>query len=448
MSSEKNYDDIGIKILTASRNELYLSMPFMDTALCSLEFTPGAGVTDSAATDGERLYYSGAYIVERYLRGSAVINRAYLHIIMHCLLRHIGKARGRDPKLWDLACDAAVESILEGLNYPCIVKTVQQDGLRFLNECGAEMKVLTAEGIYRKLLRDRRSEYDIARLQRIFMADDHSLWAGSDGEKQQQQDESWKNIAQKTQTGMETVLAGSATGGEAILEQIRVENTDIADYRAFLRRFAAPREVLKADGDAFDYIWYSYGLEHYGNMPLIEPPETKEEKRIQDLVIAIDTSMSTPGALVRSFLRCTYSILRSTETFTRHLNIHIIQCDEKVRSDVTIGSFEALHAYMDSLSLTGGSSTDFRPVFDHVDKLCAEGAFSDLRGLIYFTDGMGIYPQRRTKYETAFVFLEEPPMEVKLPPWAIRLTIGAEQTERLAIEEEDNSTAIEEMPEL
>ena len=55
-------------------------------------------------------------------------------------------------------------------------------------------------------------------------------------------------------------------------------------------------------------------------MPLIEPPETREEKRIEDFVIAIDTSMSTSGVLVREFLASTYAILRSADTFTRRLN--------------------------------------------------------------------------------------------------------------------------------
>ena len=45
---------------------------------------------------------------------------------------------------------------------------------------------------------------------------------------------------------------------------------DDVDYRAFLRRFAAPREVAAVDADAFDYGFYSYGLRLYGNMPL--PP--------------------------------------------------------------------------------------------------------------------------------------------------------------------------------
>ncbi len=135
---------------------------------------------------------------------------------------------------------------------------------------------------------------------------------------------------------METVLAAQATGGEAVLEQVRVAVRDDVDYRTFLRRFAAPREVLAVDEDAFDYIFYTYGLQLYGNMPLVEPPETREEKRIQDFVIAVDTSMSTSGDLVRAFLACTYAILRSTQTFTRQVNIRILQCDDQIRSDTPI----------------------------------------------------------------------------------------------------------------
>ena len=177
--------------------------------------------------------------------------------------------------------------------------------------------MLTAEGIYRYLLRRNLSEYELAQLQRRFLVDDHGLWDQQQEDQDQKQDQQWKDRSEKTRTGMETVTAGQSTGGEAVLEQIQVATRDDVDYRAFLRRFAVPREVLEVDGDAFDYIYYTYGLQHYGNMPLVEPPETKEENRIEDFVIAVDTSMSTSGALVRQFLACTYAILRSTATFTR-----------------------------------------------------------------------------------------------------------------------------------
>ena len=75
-------------------------------------------MTLSLATDGETLYYDGSFLAERYLRSRTAVDRAYLHVILHCMLRHPWKRRGRAPELWDLACDAAVESILDALDYP------------------------------------------------------------------------------------------------------------------------------------------------------------------------------------------------------------------------------------------------------------------------------------------------------------------------------------------
>ena len=422
----KGFADIGREILFAARNELYLNLPYLDVALCALAFQPGGEVPLSLATDGETLYYDGAWLSDRYLRSRVLTNRAYLHVILHCMLRHLGKKQGKAPELWDLACDAAVESILDELNYPCLNEGTVPMKQKFWGECRREMKVLTAEGIYRHLLRRNLPPYELAQLQRVFLVDDHGLWAPEDQQDQKQQsrqDQKWQDLSEKTQTGLETVMSQQGAGGETVLEQVRVANREDVDYRAFLRRFAVPREVMAVDGDAFDYIFYTYGLQLYGNMPLVEPPETKEEKRIEDFVIAVDTSMSTSGALVREFLACTYAILRSTETFTRKVNIRILQCDDQVRADTVIHDLEELKTYMENFQLAGGSATDFRPVFAYVAQLQAQGEFTNLRGLVYFTDGMGIYPKKRPPYDTAFVLLEEPPLSVQMPPWAIRLVL-------------------------
>ena len=111
----KDLTAIGLEILQTARNELYLNLPYLDVALCSLDFQPGGGVTLSLATDGETLYYDGAWLSDRYLRSRVLTNRAYLHVILHCMLRHLWKKRGRVAELWDLACDVAVESILDEL---------------------------------------------------------------------------------------------------------------------------------------------------------------------------------------------------------------------------------------------------------------------------------------------------------------------------------------------
>ena len=74
-------------------------------------------------------------------------------------------------------------------------------------------------------------------------------------------------------------------------------------------------------------------LEHsalYGNMPLIEPLETRETHKIRDFVIVIDTSYSVSGEPVEKFLKETFSILTETNSFFVHNKIRIIQCDDSV----------------------------------------------------------------------------------------------------------------------
>lgn len=77
--------------------------------------------------------------------------------------------------------------------------------------------------------------------------------------------------------------------------------------------------MMKLNPDEFDYNYYTYGLTLYENMPLIEPLEYKEVKRIREFVIAIDTSGSTSGSLVQTFVQKTYNILKSTESFFQRL---------------------------------------------------------------------------------------------------------------------------------
>ena len=451
MNSENEVQNsIGTEILSACANELYMTMPYLAEALFALEYVPGDNVTVSVATNGRELFYSDSFLKNMYLRSAVKSCRTYLHVILHCMLRHLSKRRGKDDLLWDIACDTAVESVIDSLDYRTVASIPSAVRSLFYGQCLENMRVITAEGVYRMLLRQRRPEYELAKLQREFVSDDHSLWDAENNNESEENDEKWKNISSRTKTAMETALSRQAEGGDAVLETLKISSRDDVDYRAFLRRFASPREVLHCDDDAFDYIYYTYGLRYYGNMPLIETPETKEEKRIEDFVIAVDTSMSTQGELVREFLSCTYSILLSTETFTRKLNIRIIQCDNHVRTDVLIENAGQLRDYMDNLELSGGSATDFRPVFEHVDELCAAGAFSSLRGLIYFTDGMGIYPEKRPAYEAAFVLLEEPPLEYKMPAWCIRIMLGINGLEKASKESEElfREEIIGEMPEL
>ena len=175
--------------------------------------------------------------------------------------------------------------------------------------------------------------------------------------------------------------------------------------------------------EEFDYIFYTYGLKLYKNVPLIEPLEYKEVKRIKEFVIAIDTSGSTSGELVQKFIQKTYNILKSTESFFSKINVHIIQCDAEIQEHVKITSEEEFDEYMKSMKIHGLGGTDFRPVFSFVDELVEAKEFSNLKGLIYFTDGYGDFPEYKPEYESAFVFLDNDYGNPEVPPWAIKLVL-------------------------
>ena len=165
---------------------------------------------------------------------------------------------------------------------------------------------------------------------------------------------------------------------------------------------------------------------HNDNIPLIEPLEYREQQRIRDFVIAIDTSGSVRDQVVQSFIQHTHDILLQQESFFTKINLHILQCDDRVREDVRITYREEFDQYLQTMELQGFGRTDFRPVFAHVDELIHTKEFTDLRGLIYFTDGDGIFPAEKPPYDTAFV-LYQTDYEPQVPSWAITLILTEDE---------------------
>ena len=94
---------------------------------------------------------------------------------------------------------------------------------------------------------------------------------------------------------------------------------------------------------------------------------------------------------------------------------------------------------MDDFTLKGNGGTDFRPVFDYVDKLLAEQAFYRLKGLLYFTDGHGEYPKRCPHYDTAFVFMQDDYTDAQVPPWAMKLIVDRNDLRHAPVHPEKRS---------
>ncbi len=243
---------------------------------------------------------------------------------------------------------------------------------------------------------------------------------------QSEQDElkdKWKDLSERILVDLQTSSKEWGDKSDTMLQGVKKINRDKYDYSTFLRKFATMREDIQINPEEFDYVYYTYGMQRYGNIPLIEPLEYKEVKKVRDFVIAIDTSGSCAGEVVQKFLDKTYSLFTQQENFFKKINLHIIQCDAQIQSDVKITNRQEFDDYVRDLEFTGFGGTDFRPVFEYVNELLEQNEFDDLKGLIYFTDGNGTYPKKRPPYETAFVFVDDDEFEYEVPSWAMKLVL-------------------------
>lgn len=408
--------DVAEDIVSAAANRLCVDMRFLTLAVLSLkrEVVPGKGLPQC---DGKTVRFYAGSVIDDYRKDQNLVVRRLAHCVMHCILGHIGTT----PEM-HLAEDMVAEYVIDSLDTPNVTMPGKDDRLyackKIFKRAGAPAPDLMAPCVA------DLSQWQSSLYERMFVLDDNDAHPKED-------DGSWRELAQQAMVEVEGFIRDTNISTDALVSILRIRNTKRHDYRAFLRRFMVRRSSIQENLDEFDPIYYTYGLHTYGNIPLMDSLETSDSPKMEEFVIAIDTSGSTMRGPVTAFLEEAYSILRQTGV-GRHANIHIIQCDEMVRSDDIVRSEADLRVLISDFKLIGGKGTDFRPVFTYVDKLIDEGGFRNLKGLIYFTDGMGTFPARRPRYDTAFVFCDDKYRAHEVPPWAMKLEIRTSDLEKEA----------------
>jgi len=449
-------DLLADKIIKFSRDTLLVNLRFLDAAIHQLIIQPEDEL-DTIATDGQYFFFNTWHILNNFQRQMEAITRDYLHVIFHCIFQHLFINKLVFQSCWDLACDIAVENAINDIGIQSLDTARQSKQMQVITQLKSSLRLMTAEKIYRYYLDKKTSEEELVSLRQNFYADNHTLWyvrpekKGSTGERDQESTEVepsqrskgwgqskhsrptqelidlWKQISERAQVDIETASKKWGDLGGGLHQGLNQLNREKYNYASFLKRFSVLGEAMQVNDEEFDLIFYTYGLKLYENMPLIEPLEYKEVKRIKEFVVAIDTSGSVSGQVVQAFVQKTYNILKQTENFFTKVNIHIIQCDAEIQEDYKITNPEEFDKYVQSMQLRGFGGTDFRPVFTYVDDLIKKREFENLRGLIYFTDGFGIYPTKKPLYDTAFVFLDEDYVDTPdVPPWAIKLVLSSD----------------------
>ena len=469
-------------VMGMARNQLVVNFRFMDSAVGRLKLL-AADEVSGASTDGECIAYNPIDVLRLYRAEKSAVPRLYMHLLLHCVYQHLFVGPSIHRELWDLAADMAVENTINELDYPGF-ETAQAGSQRaVLEKLKGQVKYMTAEHLYRFLMDlagagagggaglaqasgmgssgqgqlqaspagsagKNRSQASVAAqmegLKSLFTKDNHAPWyqsqklrlsVGLDSQEStpsasQPLKHEWRDVAEHIQVDLEHFaesrrMQGLMPGG--FIQNLREVNRERYDYTAFLKKFAVMGEAMRVNDDEFDYIYYTYGLKLYKKLPLIEPLEYKEIKAVKEFVIAIDTSGSTSGELVQRFVQKTYNILKQEESFFTKINLHIIQCDAAIQEDKKITSQEEFDNYLKTMQIRGLGGTDFRPVFSYVDRLIKEKEFTNLKGMIYFTDGWGTFPARQPDYQAAVVYVGEDYNNPQVPVWAIRLVLRPEE---------------------
>ena len=241
-------------------------------------------------------------------------------------------------------------------------------------------------------------------------------------ERRRALDKDWEDIGKRTEEEMKDDKEGDKS--EKLSWFLHLEHKNHTPFQDFLRKFSVDREELKTDPESFDYGYYYFGLSQYGNMPLIEENEYREKRKIPELVIAIDTSYSTKGEMVKRFLEEALAILADKGAFFSKCRVHIIECDDRIRNDLLIEDAEEMERYRERFEVSGGYGTDFRPVFHYIEDLQKKGELKELKALLYFTDGRGRYPKYAPSYTAAFIFPKGEDIDDENAPfWALKLYI-------------------------
>ncbi len=375
------------------KEKLYAFIPVLNM----LEFVP---VEEHVfiCTNGEKICYNPDDVIEKAkMRDMVFIEKTILHILFHGLLGHFENANWKNKKLSWAVQDIQVDR--------CVRKMYQKIFDDDLEE--QEWDSYICDELYYRGLKEKNIREGIYRRAKQVKYDDHIFWS-----KYKVKVDIWvmakklffggrevdsQNIEKEILIQLESEKGGKRYGHGSL----EVENTvtytkeSSMSYRALLDRISKLSEVVKEEQE-LDKVLYQYGLELYGDVPLVEPEEISEKYCLHTIVVAVDTSGSCTG-LASEFLREIVAVFEEIKRIGRVEHICYLECDTEITTQKDYYEVQDFIQFGRSHTFLGGGGTSFAPVFDYADKLIQDGEQVD--ALIYITDAAGTFPEYDDKPE-------------------------------------------------
>lgn len=357
--------------ISQAKSKLLIDYPYFGTIASKLELILNDDI-QAFKSNGIKLEYSSDFLEGLEL---SELEFVLANGAMHASLAHESRKNGRSGWLWQLATDYAVNDMLvqNGMDRPLEAHYSKRFSGLYAEEIYAELKD--------DILRDEL-EYeadDIDDVQPNENNDNPQSKEQSQESEQIQQDDLVQE--QLFEEFSKSILEKEEASGElpqSIERFFKLEKFGKIDWR----------NELKAALDRYHKDDYTLmpPNKKFLHMGIYLPSTTSQ--RFQ-LVVAVDSSGSVDEELLGEFLSELNFLMGSVQNY----QIDLLVCDDKIHFHKTFYSGDSLEC-----EVKGSGGTDFRPVFDFIDR-----ELKDTKLLLYFTDIEGTFPIERPSYDVKWI---------------------------------------------
>lgn len=441
---------IALKIINKAMQNVKSQLEPLTYAVNILKPQPVEDDIEMLMTDSENLYFNARQVILLYERGQAIcLEYQIIHILMHGILGHFSDTEYMAKKLAWRVMDLEVEQILDEIQLKNPMSCTRPDNYQTIGM-----------SLYHHALRDTVLRKRVLNIGAKRQVDDHELWwnrnknksntacgdgvegtgngngarenssSGEDviadkwnkareyllGNESELTENSFRNISDKLKKNKGY---GSESGGDS--KCVKADSKNYSFHEVF-KEFLQSKSVSKDQPDFHDPMLYQYGLDMYGNIPIIEPLEEIEELQLSNLVIAIDTSGSCED-YVQMFLSQIISIFKEISTHFHFEKIYLMQCDASIKNVCEFSEISELEEVNETMKMYGFGGTSFTPVFRWIERsLTDKGDQVDC--LLYLSDGEGSFPMKEPEYPVFFIIPEDIQDDAGyIPKWIRKVSI-------------------------
>jgi predicted metal-dependent peptidase len=367
--TDKKVDFDARERLVTARIGLLLRHSFFGNLATRLQLINADEWCGTAATDGQKFYYNSRFIM---MLKPKEVEFLVAHEVLHVVYDHMGRRDHRDPQMWNIADDYAVNADLKRHKVGQFITSVP---------CLYEQKYdgKAAEAIYDDLMKNVQ-KIDINDLIDQLL-DDHMDGDGEDGESDSDGNKEGKGKGrpklsdeekERIRQEVKQAIINAAQSAEAGQLPLGVER--------LIKQATSPvmpwRELIQTNLTSAirtDYSWMRPSRRGW-HMDAIMPGMTPGEEI--DVVVSIDMSGSISNKQAQQFLGEIGGMMDSFDGYKVH--VFCFDTDTYNPQDFSSENMESIEEYQPM----GGGGTDFDAIFRYLK----DNAI-DPKRLIVFTDG-------------------------------------------------------------